>query len=197
MPNGSGLTIWSVHLPFGRAWDISSPDDSVRTAVVDRIAWFIEAVQPLRPRKMILHPSAEPIADSLRGLHIEHSICSINTLAAVAARYDAQLLVEDLPRTCLCNTSREMLSIFKRLDPAVGVCFDTNHLLQETPEAFARALSGRIASLHVSDYDAVDEKHWIMDAARSTGRPLSQHLPTSATTVYSCSKWAVITRSKR
>lgn len=157
-----GLTIWSVHLPFGRAWDISSPDDSVRTAVVDRIAWFIEAVQPLRPRKMILHPSAEPIADSLRGLHIEHSICSINTLAAVAARYDAQLLVEDLPRTCLCNTSREMLSIFKRLDPAVGVCFDTNHLLQETPEAFARALNGRIASLHVSDYDAVDEKHWIM-----------------------------------
>lgn len=157
-----GLTIWSVHLPFGRAWDISSPDDSVRTAVVDRIAWFIEAVQTLRPRKMILHPSAEPIADSLRELHIEHSIRSINTLAGVAARYDAQLLVEDLPRTCLCNTSREMLSIFKRLDPAVGVCFDTNHLLQETPEAFARALSGRIASLHVSDYDAVDEKHWIM-----------------------------------
>ena len=30
---------------------------------------------------MILHPSAEPIADSLRGLHIEHSIHSINTLA--------------------------------------------------------------------------------------------------------------------
>ncbi|HIY69221.1 MAG TPA: sugar phosphate isomerase/epimerase [Candidatus Alistipes intestinigallinarum] len=157
-----GLTIWSVHLPFGRAWDISSPNDSVRTAVVDRIAWFIEAVQPLRPRKMILHPSAEPIADSLRGLHIEHSIHSINTLAAVAARYEAQLLVEDLPRTCLCNTSGEMLSIFERLDPAVGVCFDTNHLLRETPEAFARALGGRIASLHVSDYDAVDEKHWLM-----------------------------------
>ena len=157
-----GLTIWSVHLPFGRAWDISSPNDSVRTAVVDRIAWFIEAVQPLQPRKMILHPSAEPIADSLRGLHIEHSIHSINTLATVAARYEAQLLVEDLPRTCLCNTSGEMLSIFERLDPAVGVCFDTNHLLRETPEAFARALGGRIASLHVSDYDAVDEKHWLM-----------------------------------
>ena len=129
------LTIWSVHLPFGRAWDISSPNDSVRTAVVDRIAWFIEAVQPLQPRKMILHPSAEPIADSLRGLHIEHSIHSINTLATVAARYEAQLLVEDLPRTCLCNTSGEMLSIFERLDPAVGVCFDTNHLLRETPRS--------------------------------------------------------------
>lgn len=25
-----GLTVWSVHLPFGRAWDISSPDDSLR-----------------------------------------------------------------------------------------------------------------------------------------------------------------------
>ncbi len=157
-----GLTVWSVHLPFGRAWDISSPNDSVRRAVVDRIAWFIEAVQPLRPQKMILHPSFEPIADSLRGLHIEQSIRSINTLAAVAAGCDARLLVEDLPRTCLCNTSREMLSIFERLDPAVGVCFDTNHLLQETPEAFARAMGGRIASLHVADYDAVDEKHWVM-----------------------------------
>ena len=135
-----GLTVWSVHLPFGRAWDISSPNDSLRTAVVEQIAWFIGAVQALGPRKMVLHPA---LAEAARGT-------------------GAQLLVEDLPRTCLCNTSDEMLALFGRLDPSVGICFDTNHLLQETPEAFARAVGGRIASLHVSDYDAVDEKHWVM-----------------------------------
>lgn len=79
---------------------------------------------------------------------------SINALAEAARGTGAQLLVEDLPRTCLCNTSDEMLALFGRLDPSVGICFDTNHLLQETPEAFAGPVGGRIASLHVSDYDA-------------------------------------------
>ena len=134
----------------------------MRTAVVEQIAWFIGAVQALGPRKMVLHPSAEPIADSLRAVHFENSVNSINALAEAARGTGAQLLVEDLPRTCLCNTSDEMLALFGRLDPSVGICFDTNHLLQETPEAFARAVGGRIASLHVSDYDAVDEKHWVM-----------------------------------
>lgn len=158
----AGLTVWSVHLPFGRAWDISSPNDSLRTAVVGQIAWFIDAVQVLKPRKMVLHPSAEPIADSLRAVHFENSVNSINTLAETARDTGSQLLIEDLPRTCLCNTSDEMLALFGRIDPSVGICFDTNHLLQETPEAFARAVGDRIASLHVSDYDAVDEKHWVM-----------------------------------
>ena len=129
----AGLTVWSVHLPFGRAWDISSPNDSLRTAVVGQIAWFIDAVQVFKPRKMVLHPSAEPIADSLRAVHFENSVNAINTLAETARDTGAQLLIEDLPRTCLCNTSDEMLALFGRIDPSVGICFDTNHLLQETP----------------------------------------------------------------
>ena len=87
-----GLTVWSVHLPFGRAWDISSPNDSLRTAVVEQIAWFIDAVQALGPRKMVLHPSAEPIADSLRAVHFENSVNSINALAEAARGTGAQLL---------------------------------------------------------------------------------------------------------
>lgn len=158
----TGLTVWSVHLPFGRDWDISTPDDSVRRAVVERFAWFIEAVKPLKPGKLVLHPSYEPIADSIRAQHIEACIASTNELAAAARAAGMQLLLEDLPRTCLGNTSQEMLAILERVDPAVGVCFDTNHLLQETPEEFARAMGGRIASLHVSDYDRTDEKHWLM-----------------------------------
>ena len=92
-----GLTVWSVHLPFGRAWDISSPNDS------------------------------------LRAVHSENSVNAINTLAETVRDTGAQLLIEDLPRTCLCNTSDEMLALFGRTDPSVGICFDTNHLLQETP----------------------------------------------------------------
>lgn len=157
-----GLKIWSVHLPFGHDWDISTTDEAVRSQCVERIAWFIDAVRILAPKKLVLHPSFEPIAEADRPAHIESCVRSVNELAKTARSIGAQLLVEDLPRTCLANTSQEMLAILKRVDRRVGVCFDTNHLLKETPQVFAAKLGSRIKSLHVSDYDAVDEKHWTM-----------------------------------
>lgn len=41
------------------------------------------------------------------------------------------------------------------------MCFDTNHSLCQTNEDFIRLIKGRIVTLHVSDYDFVDEQHWL------------------------------------
>ena len=46
--------------------------------------------------------------------------------------------------------------------PSSGVCFDTNHLLKEPPREFARSMGSHVKSLHVSDYDMIDERHWLM-----------------------------------
>ena len=43
----------------------------------------------------------------------------------------------------------------------MGVCFDTNHLLQEDPADAILILGKYIKALHVSDYDGLDERHWI------------------------------------
>ena len=43
--------------------------------------------------------------------------------------------------------------------PDLRVCFDTNHLLLETHEQYFRDLGDRIGTVHVSDYDRVDERH--------------------------------------
>lgn len=157
-----GLTVWSIHLPFGRDWDISSTDESLREQCVSSIAWFIDAVQILQPQKLVLHPSAEPIADSVRVARIACSVRSIDRLTAIADKIGAQLLIEELPRTCLCNNSLEMRAFMEQLPPQVGVCFDTNHLLQESPQDFVKNIGSRITSLHVSDYDGIDERHWLM-----------------------------------
>ena len=79
----------------------------------------------------------------------------------MARELGVQLLIEDLPRTCLGNTSTEMKYILQQVDTAVGVCFDSNHLLQESSVHFAKELGKEIGSLHISDYDGVDEKHWL------------------------------------
>ena len=38
---------------------------------------------------------------------------------------------------------------------------DTNHLLQETTEEFIRTVGGEISTLHVAEYDGIDERHWL------------------------------------
>ena len=71
-----------------------------------------------------------------------------------------KLAVENLPRTCLCNRSAEMIALLR--DTGAGVVFDTNHSLVEENVAFLKALTDaglEILSLHISDYDFVDERH--------------------------------------
>ena len=43
----------------------------------------------------------------------------------------------------------------------VGICFDTNHMLNENSEDFIRAAGSRIRTIHVADYDRVNERHWM------------------------------------
>jgi sugar phosphate isomerase/epimerase len=41
------------------------------------------------------------------------------------------------------------------------VCFDTNHLLGESIHDFIMAVGSKIITTHVSDYDAINERHWL------------------------------------
>ena len=38
---------------------------------------------------------------------------------------------------------------------------DVNHLLFEPHAEFLKALGGKIATVHISDYDFVNERHWL------------------------------------
>lgn len=158
----AGLSVWSIHLPFGKGWDPSDTLEETRLRNVADVAAIIGMAGALKPHKLVMHASYGIIADEVREAKFQAAVKSFNELAPAAAKIGAQLLVEDLPRTCLCNTSEEMHRFLAAVDPSIGVCFDTNHLLQETPQAFARSIGSAIESLHVSDYDMVDEKHWLM-----------------------------------
>jgi sugar phosphate isomerase/epimerase len=53
------------------------------------------------------------------------------------------------------------MQIFLDRIPDLRVCFDTNHCLIEDNCDYIRAVGPKIVTLHVSDYDFTDEKHWI------------------------------------
>ena len=156
-----GLEVWSVHLPFSADLDISLTDDAKRAANVETMAEMIRLAGEFKPKKLVLHPSSEPISDADREKRLLCAEESIGKLLPVAKEIGAQLCIENLPRTCLGRTSDEIRRLIEDY-PEVMVCFDSNHLLIEDHTSFFNNVGERIGTIHASDYDKTDERHWLM-----------------------------------
>lgn len=157
-----GVTISSIHLPFGpfSKIDPASPDPEVRKYILSVQSELIGAAGGAGIGKAIIHPSGEPYREEERGDRIACAVGMIGKLTDVAKAAGVTLCLENLPRTCLCRTSDEM-RVFLDAIPDLRVVFDTNHSLREDNVHYIRAVGDRIVSLHVSDYDFIDEKHWL------------------------------------
>lgn len=156
----AGLKVWSIHLPYGNSYDVSTTDEEKRQRIVDELTVYIRALAEVyKPYAMVLHPSGEPITTGKdRSEHITQSAKSVSELAQVADEVGVVLCVENLPRTCLGSTPDEMLQIVSPTKNA-RICFDTNHYLKGTHYEFLRKVGHLVATVHISDYDYNDEKH--------------------------------------
>ncbi|MDD4591598.1 MAG: sugar phosphate isomerase/epimerase [Parabacteroides sp.] len=157
-----GITIWSIHIPYGWDFDISLPDPILRERSRQSILLTLRLAKGFGSyQKAILHPSFEPIDETLRLAHIASFRTCLKELGPlVEDKYKVRLAIECLPRTCLGNRAAEMIALVGDI-PSVDVCMDTNHLLGEKTEYFAEQLNSRIQTIHVSDYDEVNERHWL------------------------------------
>ena len=156
----AGLEWWSLHLPFSGKLDISILDDELRADIVKINTEMILAAGKAGCKVAVLHPSSEPITDDIRPQRLAYSRENIIRLREACDSVGMKLAVENLPRTCLCNRSQEMIDLLK--GTGAGVVFDTNHSLVEHNIEFLTALTDaglEIISLHISDYDFVDERH--------------------------------------
>lgn len=157
-----GITKWTFHLPFSPFAEIdpSSLDEEVRKHTLYYHSELIKKAAGIGVRKFIIHASREPIADDTRAQRLENACDTIGKLAEFAAGYDSVICVEDLPRTCIGNCSDDILRILSA-DDRLRCCFDTNHLLKQKNKDFIEKIGSKIVTVHVSDYDYIDEKHWL------------------------------------
>ncbi len=176
----------SLHLPYFGVWDVSALDETVRRESVRQITTIVERNLEFGPRYLTLHSSAEPIADAARRAHLDQASRSVADMVPFLQRHNLKLSVELLPRTCIGHDEGEIRAIVDRFDPAcVGICLDVNHVMSRAAELprIIEALADRLYTLHISDYDGIDERHWfpgegviawpaVMDALRRTGRDL-------------------------
>ena len=166
--SASRVRLHSVHLAYGRHLDISQPDETARAAAVAVAERNLVLAAQASARLAVVHPSAEPIADEDRPAHLDAARRSLERLAPIAAQLGVRLAVECLPRSCLGHTAAELAALVEPLDPAVvGVCIDVNHLNLREPDigAAVARLAPRLLTLHCSDNDGLDERHWLPGAA--------------------------------
>ena len=89
--DSADIEVWSIHLPFSRTLDISVLDDRLRKENVDFMAEMIELCAMFQPTCLVLHPSSEPIADSIRAQRIANASESIAYLKKYA---DAKVVIK-------------------------------------------------------------------------------------------------------
>ena len=160
MIRAHGLVMHSLHLPFSRERDISLADPALREATMACQTELMKRGAAAGIPLFVIHPSSEPIADEDRPARMAQSKESLAVLAELAVSLGVTLAVEDLPRTCLGNCSAEMKELLSAHE-ALRSCFDTNHLLGEDAVAYVRAVGDKIVTTHVSDYDFLNERHWL------------------------------------
>ena len=156
------VKVWSVHLPFCpfNKLNIASFDEELVKNTVEYYKKGIDKIASIGVKIAVIHPSGEPNKPEDREALLEIASTCFAALAEHAKQYGITVAVEDLPRTCLGNCSDDIKKLISK-HPDLRVCFDTNHLLDQRNVDFVREIGDKIITLHVSDYDFLNERHWL------------------------------------
>ena len=156
------IELWSFHQPFMpfEVLDLASLDENVRKHTVKYLSELMKKAADIGISVNIVHPSAEPNKENERGEKIKRAQESLAYLADAAEKCGSVIAVENLPRTCLGRDSKDIRELLSA-DDRLRACFDTNHLLKQPIKDFILDIGEKIITTHVSDFDFVDEKHWL------------------------------------
>lgn len=155
-----GIKLWSMHIPFAPFYFLDPSDPEKQQVTLAYFRQCIEKGSRIGIDKFVVHPSAEPIAPADRARRMACAKETFSLLADFAAERGGVIAIENLPRTCLGRDSSDMLELLSA-HPALRSCYDTNHLLGESARDYLQAVGHSIVTTHVSDYDFLNERHWL------------------------------------
>jgi sugar phosphate isomerase/epimerase len=150
------LKIWSYHAAFvGLAMD----DAPTRLDAVRKTVQAARAARRLGAGIIVVHPGRDvPIVNRKREIR-----WTIDGLAAIAEKLPpgVKVALETMGAAYLCGPADEMLHVMDGVAGApVGVCFDSGHVhIGSDPVEYARALEGRIVTVHLHDNHGEKDEH--------------------------------------
>lgn len=163
MLDRTGKKAPTYHCPYGGEYDISLLDESARHRAVRLLINLFPEAEALGASILVVHASPSVIPADERHFRIAQVKRSLWEFLSVLQHRKIRMAVELLPRGCIGNTVAELFTVLEELPDEFGVCLDVNHMMANIdglPEA-VRQLGTRLYHLHVSDYDGIDERHWL------------------------------------
>lgn len=154
--------VWSVHGPYGKYLDTSSPDPIAKECTVKGYREAILFAKDLDAKVVVVHPGHKTWHDVSRDIRMNCSIEAIRKIADIAGEHNITLAVEPMPNDEIGCSMDEVLHIVEQVNsPVVGINFDTNHLYPATSiPSYIRMADGLIKSIHISDQEDA-ERHWL------------------------------------
>ncbi|MBQ6697857.1 MAG: sugar phosphate isomerase/epimerase [Oscillospiraceae bacterium] len=154
------INVCSSHLPYNAESSIiqQKSEDRVRAIEINRD--LIARASDVGIKRFVLHPS--PIVEEERNREEckKYAMEAFDALAEYAHSHGAIIAVEDMRLDCLGNSADELLEMIS-VNDKLRVCFDVNHLFNDTHVEFIDKLKDKIVTVHISDYDHVEERHWL------------------------------------
>ncbi len=158
-----GIKIRSFHLPFfagGRFADPASTEEAERKRFMDIQVPLLKAAADSGVEIAIVHPSGEPYAEETRTENLKYSLETMAELNEIAKKSGIKLAVENLPRTCIGRNCAEIKAYAENI-PGIFYCYDSNHSLTDSNKSIIETMADRIVALHISDYDFINERHFM------------------------------------
>lgn len=158
-----GVAVRSVHLPFGEVGVKFSPSslcDEERAKTLENTKKIIEMLAPCNVEIVVIHGSLGVDLED-RAKRLDYFVDYLKELCDFCAKYNIKVAVETLKPRCLGNGLSEHLYIMEKTNREnLGICFDSNHLLEEDNIDFIKGAGKYIITTHLSDFDGIDERHW-------------------------------------
>ncbi|MEK6645705.1 MAG: sugar phosphate isomerase/epimerase family protein [Candidatus Firestonebacteria bacterium] len=158
------IRVASIHTLFGGIYDFSILDENMHQNAIAQFDISLKLAIELNAPLIVLHASSDTVKTEERQNRLKQAKKGLKKIEEQCIKFNKKIAVEVLPRTCLGNTIEELLKLIEGLDEQTfGICLDTNHLMsdyQDLPNK-VRMLNKKLMTLHLSDYDGIDEKHQI------------------------------------
>jgi len=162
----AGIRLWSVHAPFGDAYNLSHLDEMTRLRAVEYHKYVLERIALAGASSdqgnpmVIIHPGSHAKDEEIPRM-VPLLLDSLESLLPVAERLGVPLCLENMLPHHPGSAFVELRQIVEAMDsPWLRVCFDTGHahVTGGVREGLA-VLKDLVVTFHLADNDGTRDMH--------------------------------------
>ncbi|MBD3322540.1 MAG: TIM barrel protein [Chitinivibrionales bacterium] len=155
---------YSFHAPFSEKIDITSLDETARTAAAEEIIRAAKAASMLNARYFVLHPGPEKsytVSPEERMERMKNAAGVLDRICEQIAEMGVGVVIENMLPHLFCGNISEMTWLLGSIKSVIpGACLDTGHAyLSKNLYNVMYKLSGHLAMVHANDNTGSGDDH--------------------------------------